>query len=109
MNVRSLADTIQAKIINQGDFFDQEITGCYIGDLLSWVMANAQEGNIWITIMSNVNVAAVAKLTEVACVLMCEDVVPDDECLKRSKEQGITILKTSLSAYEVAVKINKVL
>ena len=79
----------------------------YIGDLLSWVMANAQEGNIWLTIMSNVNVAAVAKLTDVACVLMCENVSPDKDCLQRSQEQGITILKTHLSAYDAAVKISK--
>ncbi len=109
MNVRNFVDTLQVEIVNQGDSFDEEISGCYIGDLLSWVMANAQEGNVWITIMSNVNVAAVAKLTEVACVLMCENVTPDGECLQRSKEQGITILKTPLSAYEAAVKISKVL
>ena len=107
MLVKDIANIISAEIINEGDSFGKVIDGCYIGDLLSWVMANAQEGNIWITIMSNVNVAAVAKLTDVACVLMCENVSPDEDCLQRSKEQGITILKTHLSAYEAAVEISK--
>lgn len=109
MLVKDIANIISAEIINEGDSFDKVIDGCYIGDLLSWVMANAQEGNIWITIMSNVNVAAVAKLTDVACVLMCENVSPDEDCLQRSKEQGITILKTHLSAYDAAVEISKVI
>ena len=72
-------------------------------------MSNAQEDDIWITIMSNVNVVAVATLTDVACVLLCENVDPDDNCLKRANEQGISILKTKLTAYEAAVKIGNLL
>jgi len=109
MLVKEIARLINAEIINDGHNLDKELSGCYIGDLLSWVMSNAEEGNIWITIMSNVNVVAVAKLTDVACVLMCENVSPDEDCLVRSKEQGITILKTSLSAYQAAAEISKVL
>lgn len=107
MIVRDLVDLIKVTVINEGNNFEKTITGCYIGDLLSWVMSNAEEGNIWITIMSNVNVAAVAKLTDVACVLMCENVSPDDDCFQRAKEQGVTILKTNLSAYQAAVEIGK--
>ena len=33
---------------------DREIDGAYIGDLLSWVMGKASQGNVWITIMSNI-------------------------------------------------------
>ena len=109
MLVRDILDKLDVQIISEGDNLNRNITGCYIGDLLSWVMANAAEGNIWITIMSNVNVAAVATLTDVACVLMCENVSPDEECLDRAREQGITIIKTPLSAYEAAIAIGTVL
>ena len=109
MTVKEFADNINAEIISGGDNLHKEISGCYIGDLLSWVMANAEEGNVWMTIMSNINVVAVAKLTEVSCILMCEHVTPDSECLKRSNEQGITILRTSLSAYDAAVALSKIL
>ena len=109
MLVKDIADGVRFSVINEGDSYNEEITGCYIGDLLSWVMANAEEKNIWITIMSNINVVAVAKLTDVACVLMCEGVKPDEDCLVRAKEQGVTILTTKMSAYKAAVEINKVL
>ena len=46
---------------------EREVSGCYIGDLLSWVMGRAQEDNAWITIMSNINVIAVASLADTAC------------------------------------------
>ena len=58
---------------------DKEAKGVYVGDLLSWVMSHAVEGDVWITIMSNVNVAAVASLTEAACVILAEGVEPDPE------------------------------
>ena len=52
----------------------REIDGVYIGDLLSWVMGRAQSGNVWITIMSNINIVAVASLADTSCIILAEDV-----------------------------------
>jgi len=85
---------------------EREINGVYIGDLLSWVMGKAQYDNVWITIMSNINVIAVASLSDVSCVLLAEDVTLDEEILATAKEKGINIISTPLAAYEAAVKIS---
>ena len=85
---------------------EREINGAYIGDLLSWVMGRAQTDNVWITIMSNINVIAVASLSDVSCVLLAEDVTLDNDVLATAKEKGINILSTSLAAYEAAVEIS---
>ena len=58
---------------------DREIDGAYVGDLLSWVMGRAQMDNAWITIMTNVNVIAVASLADTACVILAEGVSMEDE------------------------------
>ena len=86
-----------------------EISGVYIGDLLSRVMGRAQEGDCWITIMSNLNVIAVASLTDVSCVILAEGVTLEDEVLERAKEKQINIISSSLSAYETALKISECL
>ena len=70
---------------------DKEIEGAYAGDLLSWVMGRAQADNVWITIMSNINVIAVASLSDVSCVLLAEDVSLDDEILNTAKQKGINM------------------
>ena len=88
---------------------DKEIEGVYIGDLLSWVMGKAECGNVWITIMSNINVLAVASLADVACVLLAEDVKPDEEILSAAKDKGINILSSRLSAFEIAKKISSMI
>lgn len=86
---------------------DKEIEGCYAGDLLSWVMSHASYGDVWITIMSNINVVAVASLTECACVIMAEGVEPDSEVKRVAEEKGITIFTDSRSVYELCCLVGQ--
>ena len=84
---------------------DREVSGAYVGDLLSWVMGRAQEDNAWITIMSNINVVAVASLSDVACVILAEGVTFDDELANTANQKGINVLKSALPAFETAEKL----
>ena len=84
---------------------DRIIDGVYIGDLLSWVMGKATENNVWITIMSNVNVIAVASLSDVSAIILAENVTLDSEVLALAKEKGVNVFTTALSAYDVATKL----
>ena len=84
---------------------DREISGAYMGDLLSWVMGRAQADNAWITIMSNQNVAAVAVLCDTACTILCEGVQPDAELTDRAEKQGVTLLGSDMDEYQLCWKI----
>ena len=88
---------------------EREIGGVYIGDLLSWVMGKARENDAWITIMTNLNVVAVATLTDVSCVILAEGVIPDGEVIKVAEEKGVNLLSSSLPSYETALKISELL
>ena len=81
---------------------DKEVSGAYIGDLLSWVMGRANEGNAWITIMNNINVIAVASLSDVACVILAEGVTLDDNLKETAIQKEINFLKSDLPAFETA-------
>ena len=84
---------------------EREVHGAYVGDLLSWVMGRAGADNAWITIMSNVNVIAVASLSDVSCVILAEGVTLDDELINTAKQKSINILKSCLPAYETALML----
>ena len=86
---------------------DREVEGVYIGDLLSWVMGRAQSGNVWLTIMSNLNIVAVATLSDVSCILLCEGVVPEESVRSTAEAKGINILATDMTAYETAKKLSE--
>lgn len=81
---------------------NREIEGAYIGDLLSWVMGRAKGDSLWLTIMSNVNVLAVASLADVAAVVFTEAVSPDEKMIEAALEKGINLISTPLPAYEAA-------
>ena len=85
---------------------EREINGCYIGDLLSWVMGRAQADDLWITIMSNVNTVAVASLADVSAVLLAENVTLEASIVQTARQKGVNILSTPLPAYEAAVKLS---
>lgn len=88
---------------------DKEVAGAYIGDLLSWVMGKCEQGNVWITIMSNINTIAVATLADASCILLAENVMPDENALAAAKQKGVNILSTPLSAYDAAIRIKELI
>jgi len=82
---------------------DRQINGVYIGDLLSWVMGRAEPDNAWLTIMSNINIIAVATLSDVSCIILTEGVTLADDIIALANEKNINILSTPLASYECAI------
>ena len=110
MTVKELSDALELKVFYMDeDEAEREIEGCYCGDLLSWVMGRCPADTVWITIMSNQNVAAVAVLCDTACTILSEDVQPDEELLERAEKQGVTLLGSPLDEYQLCWKIKALL
>lgn len=103
MTIKKLIEKLNLTVFNSG--LDKQIENYYIGDLLSRVMGKAETNCCWLTIMSNVNVAAVAKLVECGCVLLCEDVKPDESLREKMESINMYLLGSNLSAFEIAKKI----
>ena len=102
MTVKELAACLDLKNWTPGVGLDAIITGGYAGDMLSWVMGRAKEGSVWMTIMSNQNVAAVAQMAEVACVVLSENVKPDEELLTQANRLGLPVFSSPMSTYELS-------
>jgi predicted transcriptional regulator len=88
---------------------EREISDVYIGDLLSWVMGRAKADDAWITIMSNVNILAVASLADTACSVLAEGVTVDERIKATATQKCINIISTDFSIFEAAVSINDML
>lgn len=109
MKVSELKENLGLDLVTCEDYEDKDVTGCYIGDLLSHVMGKATLGDAWITIMNNINIIAVASLTEAACIILCEGILLDKKIAQRADDEGIIVLKSEKSAYELAKEISKLL
>lgn len=104
MTVKDLCERLELEVICEGQP-QREVAAGYAGDLLSWVMGRAPQDCAWITIMSNKNVAAVALLADVSCVVLAEGVRPDEGLSEQCEKEGITLAVSQLSTFDAAGKI----
>ena len=86
----------------------EEFDGVYAGDLLSRAMSHISEGNLWITIMSNVNVIAVASLTEAAAVILAEGVEMTDDVLAAARQKEVAVYTSDKTVFELCVEIGAI-
>ena len=107
MTVQDLSNKLDLKVFTM-EHPEREICGAYCGDLLSWVMGRAEFDNAWFTIMSNQNVAAVAVMAELSCVILTEGVKPDPQLLEKAENEKINLLGTDLPTYEAAAAFSKI-
>ncbi len=102
MNVADAAKKIDGTIVAGTGAAGREIQGGYASDLLSDVMANSREGDIWVTLQKHVNIVAVAQLNGLAAIVLVNGRVPEPDTLSRAEEMAVPIISTPLQAFDVA-------
>ncbi len=105
MTVKEFADKAGLTVAVGGDALDRAITGGYCGDLLSWVMGRAQADCAWMTVMGNVNAIAVAVLADIACIVLCENAVLDEDARQKAAQQDVPVLTTEQPIFAVAKQL----
>ena len=108
MTVKELSQRLSLKELSLPEA-QREITGGYTGDLLSWVMGRANSGDIWVTIISNRNIAAVAALTDVAAIVLAEGVQPDEGVAELCEAKGINLYGSALPSFTLSARIAELL
>lgn len=109
MKTNEIARACGWRLLAGEEAHSAEVTGCYTGDLLSWVMARAQPGQVWVTVMGNINAIAVAALTEVAAIVLTENAPLDADAAQKARQQGISVYTCEKNSYETATEIYEML
>lgn len=103
VTLQSLLSRLHAEPLT--DRTHAEISGCYISDLLSDVLAHAQPGVLWVTIQTHRNVVSVASMKDIGAVLITCGRRPEPEVVEEAERQGVVLLMTALSTYQAAAKL----
>ena len=103
-----LAKSLDLEILAMPDP-DKCVEGAYAGDLLSWVMGRAEPNCVWATIMTNLNVVAVATLADVAVTVICENSEIGDDVIKTALDKNVNLVRSSMPIYEFCVALSKLL
>ncbi len=101
MNIQSLAELTNSKLLTPETDQTREVTCGYSCDLLSWVMAHGKSGMAWITVQTHMNAVAVATLMEMAAIIVPEGIAVPEEVVERASNEGLAILSSEKAAYEL--------
>lgn len=85
--------------------FDREVKGGYASDLISDVLANGREGDIWVTIQVHRNIVAVASLKGFAGIIITGGRRPEEPTVAEAEREKINLLSTKMSTFEVVGKL----
>ncbi len=105
MNVGEIVEHLGLQVLTGTDHLDGEVSGGYVADLLSCVMAGAEAGDLWITLQTHANIVAVASLLNVAAIVVAESAPVPESTLTKAAEQGVVILSSSQPVYETVSRL----
>ncbi len=101
MKLNEIVEKLGFEVKVGADHLDMEITGGYASDLLSDVLANGEEGNIWVTLQTHQNIVAIASIKELAGIVLVNGRQPTEETVSRAEEEDIPLMISSLPAFEL--------
>ena len=105
MTLADIAQRLGLEVRAGADHLGREVTGGYVSDLLSDVMANSRAKNLWITLQTHENIAAVAKLKDLAGIVVINNRQPDEAALQRAKDEKVILLASRESAFNLTGKL----
>ena len=109
MTLTEVVERLGLRVLTSKDVGDKEITGAYTCDMLSDVMANGRVGNLWVTLQTHKNVLAVAKIKDLAGIIIVNDRRPDDETIRKADEEDVVVLGTEESAFRLSGQLYRLL
>jgi len=109
MTLNDVIEKLGLRVLTSKAPGDTEVTGGYTCDLLSHVMANGRPGNLWITMQTHQNVLAVARLKDLAGIVVVSGRQPGEETLQKAEEEKVTVLGTDESAFQISGRLHRLL
>ena len=109
MELEIVIKCLNLKVFSGFDRLKTEVLDGYTGDLLSDVMANSKEGDVWMTRQVHQNIIAVASLKDHAGIILVQGAEPAKDTLEKALRENIPVMGTDLSGFEAAGRIYNIL
>ncbi len=107
MNLSDLVKEFGLEVKTGADHLDREVSSGYVSDLLSDVLAHADEGTLWVTLHIHQNIVAVASHKDLAGIILVQGRQPEKDTIAKAEEEGIPVLVSGLSAFELVGRLYK--
>lgn len=101
MTIRELVEKLELKVFSGEKGLDKLVKSAYCSDLLSDVMGNGDEDQLWITLQTHKNAMAVAALKDMSGILLVNNHKANADTVEASNEEGIPVLGSDKPAFEL--------
>ncbi len=108
MTVKDI-ETVLGCTTVQDRFADEAVLDGYTSDLLSDVMANAPEGSVLVTIQAHKNTVAVATLSGVRAIVLCNNREAPQDMLEAARQEGIAVFVTEKNQFTISAALHHAL
>ena len=105
MTLKEIVEKLEMRVETAEENLDREVTGGYMSDLLSDVMAHSKDSDIWITLQMHPNIIAVATLKDLAGIIIVQGRKPEKETIEKAQSENVPILVSDLQAFEIAGRL----
>jgi len=106
MTLVEIIEKLGLELLTDPKDFSQAVpSGGYASDLLSCVMTGAPHQGVWVTLQAHGNIVAVGALLELSAIIITGGAAPDQETIDKANHEGVTLLSTGMTTYEVVGRL----
>ena len=105
MKLKKIVEKLNLEVRGNIEELDNEVNKGYVSDLLSDVLANSEKNNLWITLQIHPNIVAIANIKELSGIAIINGREPEEETVRKAKEEHIPIMVSKMPAFELSGKL----
>jgi predicted transcriptional regulator len=105
MKLSEIVRKLGLKVVGETDLESKDITGVYVSDMVSDIIANAKAGNLLVTVQIHNNVIAAANLVDIAGIVVTQGKQPAPDVVKMADKASIPILSTGMNGWQVMTQL----
>lgn len=105
MKLREVLEIIEGKVISKDVDLDLEVTSGGGADLMSDVLAFAQEGMLLMTGLTNPQVVRTAEMAGTAAIVFVRGKIPPPETITLAEQRGIPLLASKYTMFETCGRL----
>ena len=105
MTIREIAERIDAVVYAEPEQMDEDLTGAFGSDMMSDVLAFADDRDVLLTGLLNSQIVRTAHMLDMSCIIIVRGKTATEEIKRLAAENEIALLETKLTMYEACGKL----
>ncbi len=99
MKIEMIKDLLNADVLYGETHLDRDVAYAFSSDMMSDVLAFADEQSVLITGLCNPQVVRTAEMLDIHCIIFVRDKEPDESMINLAKEKDISVLRTNYGMF----------